>query len=137
MNDKNIIWCNDKEEMENKLKTFTKEIHFFWDDSDENCHYDFNGLNYYDYLSDETYEIKWLPNETKKSIDIGISKIFTTCFSFLSFDLISCGYRIYIHRNNKILEMKPFMKYKGEKEIRYAHNILKMFIAGHFDEDFK
>ena len=53
----------------------------------------------------------------------------------LSFDLLDSNYRIYLHENNRVLECKPGME-GTEKDIRRAHNILKIVVADVFDDYF-
>lgn len=113
--DNRIESCNNLEEVDNLLKTYTKEFHIFLD----------TNINFIT----STY------NLTKYKLDEGVDKIYTTQIVFLSFDLIRKGYRIYVHNDGKCLEFKPYMNYIGQKEIRLAHNIRKLFLCGHFNED--
>lgn len=54
---------------------------------------------------------------------------------WMTFDLLDLGYRIFLHRNNKVLECKPGMD-GTEKDIRYEHNIFRLIRAKHFDNYF-
>lgn len=96
-----------------------KEIHFFVDNY---------GLGVRRYVTDYV--------TTGKLIARGEEIIHTTSMAHLSFDLLDQGYRIFVHKNYKCIEFKPGMDNPMNKDIRRANNILKMFIAGCFDEMF-
>lgn len=96
-----------------------KEIHFYKD---------------YPYIVPE--EILYIThNGTKLAIQASVKVIHTTALTMLSFDLLDNGYRIFLHENERVLECKPGMD-GTEREVRRAHNILKMVVAGVFDEYF-
>lgn len=96
-----------------------KEIHFHVDDS---C--------------TKGYYVAFDFAITKAMIYYGVICIHTTSMAHLSFDLLDQGYRIFVHKNHKCIEFKPGMENPMNKDIRRANNILKMFIAGYFDEMF-
>ena len=94
-----------------------KEIHFHLDfpyDPDRTFH-TYDGTNY--------------------AIEKGREIIHTTSIANISFDLLDLGYRIFLHRNNKVLECKPGMD-GTEKDVRYEHNIFRLIRAKVFDNYF-
>lgn len=52
-----------------------------------------------------------------------------------SFDLIDYGYDIYLSDGRKEIKIEPHMK-ELEKDLNKHHNILKMFLAGCFNDLF-
>ena len=69
-------------------------------------------------------------------IERRVDEIHTTDMTRLSFDLIDLGYEVYLCYKDKQIKMEPYMKMEYcEKELRPAHNILKIFMAGVFDDD--
>lgn len=76
--------------------------------------------------------------DTEESIKDGISKIVTMSLAHLSFDLIEQGYDIYLCYQDKKVKIEPHMDLSGIgepcKELRFGHNIFKMFRAGIFNE---
>ena len=74
-------------------------------------------------------------DSTELAIDAGIEEIHTTSLASITFDLIDLDYRIFLHRNNKVLECKPGME-GTEKEIRREHNIFKLIRVHVFDDYF-
>ena len=94
-----------------------KEIHFYLDN--------FSHLDHIFYTYDSTEE----------AIKQGKDRINTTSLASITFDLLDLGYRIFLHRNNKILECKPGMD-GTEKDIRYEHNIFRLIRAKVFDNYF-
>ena len=74
-------------------------------------------------------------DSTELAINTGIEEIHTTSLASITFDLINLGYRIFLHRNNKVLECKPGME-GTEKDIRMEHNIFKLIRAKVFDDYF-
>lgn len=99
--------------------TEEKEIHF-----------------YKDYPYDVPNDVLLIThNGTKWSVENSVKVIHTTALTMLSFDLLDDGYRIFLHENDKVLECKPGMD-GTEKEIRRAHNILRIVVAGVFDNYF-
>ena len=77
----------------------------------------------------ETYD------ETEAQITAKKEKIHTTSLASITFDLLDLNYRIFLHRNNKVLECKPGMD-GTEKDIRYEHNIFRLIRAKVFDNYF-
>lgn len=91
---------------------------------------------YKDYPHDVPDEVLLVThNGTKWSINNSVKVIHTTALTMLSFDLLDLGYRIFLHENNKVLECKPGMD-GTEKDVRKVHNILRMVVAGVFDNYF-
>ncbi len=95
-----------------------KEIHFYLGN--------FSHLDHIFYTYDSTEE----------AIKQGRDRINTTSLASITFDLLDLGYRIFLHRNNKVLECKPGMG-GTEKEIRKGHNLLKLIIGHVFDRYFE
>ena len=95
-----------------------KEIHFYLD------------INYM-HIKDCYYAY----DETEDAINNKEDIIHTTSLANITFDLLDLGYRIFLHRNGKILECKPGME-GTEKDIRYEHNIFRLIRAGVFDNYF-
>lgn len=78
----------------------------------------------------KSYKDTWLLIERR------VDEIHTTDMSQLHFDLLDMGYEIYLCYQDKKLKFEPGMKMQYcEKEIRRAHNIRKLFLAGVFDDD--
>lgn len=96
-----------------------KEIHFYMDFRYNHVH------------SFKTYD------GTKYAIEKGVEIIHTTSIANISFDLLDLGYRIFVHRNGRVLECKLGSMDGTEKEIRKAHNLLKLIMGHVFDEYFK
>ena len=91
---------------------------------------------YKDYPYDVPDEVLLIThNGTKWAINNSVKIIHTTALTMLSFDLLDLGYRIFLHENNKVLECKPGMD-GTEKDVRRVHNILRMVVAGVFDNYF-
>lgn len=101
-----------------------KEIHFYLDKS-----YCDNPHAICELV--ETYD------ETETQIDSKKEEIHTTSIANISFDLLDLGYRIFVHRNGQILECKLGSMDGTEKEIRKAHNLLKLIMGHVFDEYFE
>lgn len=97
----------------------SKEIHFYLD-----------FIPYDIMIALSSYDV------TKDFINKGVEQIHTTSIANISFDLLDLGYKIFLHKNNKVLECKPGMN-GTEKDIRKGHNILRLIIGGHFDNYFK
>ena len=100
-------------------ETDEKEIHFYKD---------------YPY-SHDIFMLYTTHNGTKWAINNNVREIHTTSLSNISFDLLDHNYRIYLHENNRVLECKPGMD-GTEKDIRKAHNIFRIIVAGVFDNYF-
>ena len=91
---------------------------------------------YKDYSFDVDVTDLFITHEaTKLAIDNNVKIIHTVALTLLSFDLLDSNYRIYLHENNRVLECKPGME-GTEKDIRRAHNILKIVVADVFDDYF-
>lgn len=74
-------------------------------------------------------------SETKYAIKDGDEIIRTTSMANFSFDLIDYGYDIYLSDGRKEIKIEPHMK-ELEKDLSKHHNILKMFLAGCFNDLF-
>jgi hypothetical protein len=97
----------------------TKEIHFYMD-------FPFDPVKTF-----KTYD------GTKYAIEKGREIIHTTSIANISFDLLDLGYRIFVHRNGRVLECKLGSMDGTEKEIRKAHNLLKLIMGHVFDRYFE
>ena len=97
-----------------------KEIHFYLD------------INYM-HIKDCYYAY----DETEDAINNKEDIIHTTSIANISFDLLDLGYRIFVHRNGRVLECKLGSMDGTEKEIRKAHNILKLIMGHVFDRYFE
>jgi hypothetical protein len=64
--------------------------------------------------------------------------IVTNSIAHLSFDLIELGYDIYLCYKDNRVKIEPHMQLNTDgspcKDIRMAHNILRLFLAGVFDD---
>lgn len=74
---------------------------------------------------------------TKGAIEKGREIINTTSIANISFDLLDLGYRIFVHRNGRILECKLGSMDGTEKEIRRGHILLRLILGHTFDEYFR
>lgn len=73
-------------------------------------------------------------DDTKLAIDKGESIIHTYSMANFSMDLIDKGYRIYlVSKNLRFIRIQEHM-YELNKDLRKSHNILKMFLAGVFND---
>lgn len=91
---------------------------------------------YKDYSFDVDVSDLFITHEaTKLAIENNVKVIHTVALTLLSFDLLDSNYKIYLHENNRVLECKPGMD-GTEKDIRRAHNILKIVMADVFDDYF-
>lgn len=69
----------------------------------------------------------------KNAIEHGYDEIHTSSMANFSFDLLNKEYEIYlISQSKRQIRIVPDMP-ELDKELRPAHNILKIFIAGFFD----
>ena len=87
--------------------------------------------------SDNVYDCRDYEN-TEHAIKMGHSPIVTTSIAHLSFDLIELGYDIYLCYGDKKVKIEPHMDLSGIgepcKDLRFSHNIFKMFRAGIFNK---
>ena len=118
------------------LKSFYKnispdvfELQLGKHDDDKEIHF------YKDWSFDEDIDIIVTHEDTKQAVKNNAKNIHTTALTMLSFDLLDSNYKIYLHENNKVLECKPGME-GTEKDIRRAHNILRIVVADVFDDYF-
>lgn len=72
-------------------------------------------------------------SSTEDAIKNGIDKIATYSLIHLSFDLINKGYDIYLVNDGNKIQIAPGMP-EIDKELRFGHNIRKLFLAGIFDD---
>ena len=77
-------------------------------------------------------------DNTEYHIKKGLSPIVTTSMAHFSFDLITFGYEIYLCYEDKEAKIEPHMDLSGigepGKDLRFGHNIFKLFRGGVFDE---
>ena len=77
-------------------------------------------------------------NEAEKAIKKGKDCIVTTSMAHFSFALRNLGYKIYLCYKDKEVEIKPHMDLTGIgepcKDLRFGHNIFRMFRAGIFNK---
>lgn len=75
--------------------------------------------------------------ETEQDLIKGKECIYTTSMAHFSFDLIERGYDIYLCYRDKRVKIEPHMDLSGNgepcKDLRFGHNIFKMFRAGIFN----
>ena len=94
--------------------------------------------------NDSFYSFKVLPSNksmfysgTEERIKDNRELIITTSLAHLSFDLITMGYDIYLCYKDKKVKIEPHMDLSGIgepcKDLRFGHNILRLFLAGIFD----
>ncbi|MCK9279196.1 MAG: hypothetical protein M0P71_01020 [Melioribacteraceae bacterium] len=75
--------------------------------------------------------------EVEEAIKAGVENIHTTCLNFFDFAVLELGYDVIVVKKNLdsiILEdlLDSSTNVYTEKEIRRAHNVSKMLIAGAF-----
>lgn len=72
-------------------------------------------------------------NSTKNAINDGDVLIDTTAISALDFaDLLSRGYRVFLHENKRCFECNEGVVAATDKEIRNGHDIRRIWIGGGF-----
>ena len=93
---------------------------------------------YKDNMSVPPYtEIYCSHNWAVDMIKLDEDEIHTYALSALDFSwLLSRGYKIYLHENNKSFEIKEGICEGCDKEITRSHNILKLWVGGAFDNFF-
>lgn len=72
-------------------------------------------------------------DDTELAVKWGSDVVITTLINFLNFKYIEQGYSLFAVRNHIVKEFVPNMVAPSGKEIRVAHNLEKLFIAGVFD----
>lgn len=94
-------------------------------------------LREYGYNEDEW----WYANSylgTEKALRNKADKIITNSLAHISFDLLDMGYELYCYTSKAgMVKFYPGMDNSYNKDIRFAHNLRKMIIAGFFDEELK
>lgn len=101
-----------------------KEIHFYADIHSIESNNIPMLKCYYDYVS------------TSEQIEKRVTIIHTTSMANFNFDLLEYGYKIFLHKNKKMVEIKPSMS-EIDKELRVGYNILKLFLGHVFDHIFE
>lgn len=63
-----------------------------------------------------------------------IERVKTTQLSFLinTWDYMDKGYKVYIHNNVEVFEIREHMITHTGKDIRKGHNVLKLLLGGEF-----
>ena len=98
-----------------------KEIHFYLN------------LTNNDKRSDMLYTFL----DTKTAIENNQTEIHTTSIANLGFAyLLDAEYRIYAHKDGKVLELSVGMKNISGRDIRKSHNMERILRSGFFDDDF-
>ncbi len=76
--------------------------------------------------------------DTEYAIKNNMPIIVTYSMAHLSFDLINLGYDIYLCYRDKKVKIEPHMDLSGIgepcKDLKFGHNIFKLFRAGVFNE---
>jgi len=74
---------------------------------------------------------------TENAIKEEYKYIATLSLAHFSFDLLDSGYDIYLCYQDNIVKIEPHMDLSGigelSKDLRYGHNIFRMFKAGIFN----
>ena len=71
--------------------------------------------------------------DTEEAIKNGCKRIRTYDLLHLSFDLLELGYRIYLVKDARVLEVYPGMYNYSNKDIRFAHNLRRLLLGGFFN----
>lgn len=118
-----------------EIKIGNKIIYFCVDSKSRNkliIEYSKDEYDNFDCFFPETYY--GTENCIKSNGDI----IVTSSLAHLSFDLISRGYDIYLCFRDKKVKIEPHMDLSGIgepcKDLRFGHNIFKLFKAGIFNQ---
>ena len=114
-----------------EIKKHKKTIYFCVDEESESMHI----IRFKDNVNDVnvcfTYE------DTEDALKRGSEVIVTTSLAHFSFDLINDGYDIYLCYQYKEVKIEPHMDLSGigepGKDLRFGHNIYKLFRAGVFN----
>ena len=114
-----------------EMKKRKKTIYFCVDEESESMHI----IRFKDNVNDVnvcfTYE------DTEDALKRGNEVIITTSLAHFSFDLINDGYDIYLCYQYKEVKIEPHMDLSGigepGKDLRFGHNIYKLFRAGVFN----
>lgn len=85
------------------------------------------------FFGDEVFCYSFL--DTDQAIKAGVSCICTYDLMHLSFDLVRDGWTVCIAHKGKFLEIKEGMSLKSGKELRYAHNLRRILLAGAMNAD--
>ena len=86
---------------------------------------------------DERSDMLYTFLDTKSAIENNQTEIHTTSITNLGFvDLIDADYRIYAHKDGKVLELSVGMKNISGRDICKAHNMERILRSGFFDDDF-
>ena len=86
---------------------------------------------------DERSDMLYTFLDTKTAIENNQTEIHTTSIANLGFsDLLDADYRIYAHKDGKVLELSVGMKNISRHDIRKAHNMERILRSGFFDDDF-
>lgn len=92
---------------------------------------------YKDLVSLDTYNNINTYAETQDAINNRKPLIHTTSISNLDYAyLLDIGYTVFLHENERTIEMKEDMSEYTDKEIKPAHNIQKLWLGNHFKNYF-
>ena len=87
--------------------------------------------------NDERSDMLYTFLDTKSAIENNQMEIHTTSITNLGFAyLLDADYRIYAHKDGKVLELSVGMKNISRRDIRKAHNMERILRSGFFDDDF-
>ena len=127
MKENHCIW----DDTAKKLKR-EKVIYFCVDEESESMHI----IRFKDNIND--VNICFTYKDTEDALKRGNEVIITTSLAHFSFDLIAEGYDIYLCYQGKEVKIEPHMDLSGigepGKDLRFGHNIFKMFRAGVFNQ---
>ena len=87
--------------------------------------------------NDERSDMLYTFLDTKTAIENNRTEIHTTSIANLGFAyLLDADYRIYAHKDGKVLELSVGMKNISGRDIRKGHDMEKIIRSGFFDDDF-
>lgn len=87
--------------------------------------------------NDERSDMLYTFLDTKTAIENNQTEIHTTSITNLGFAyLLDADYRIYAHKDGKVLELSVGMKNISGRDIRKGHDMEKIIRSGFFDDDF-